>query len=283
MHKNIGFPDLIKCAFEGFHKLSRQFSYESHSITQKKRHILNHDLSYRCVQGCKELVLSKNVCFGHQVHQCALSDIGIAHKRNPHHRPSVSPLGSHLSVNLLQLFFEPCNLVLNYPSVCLNLSFSRTSHSDSSLLSLQVGPHPRKSRQKILILSQFYLCFCISSLCSLRKNIQNQTCSVQYLYLKFSFYISYLSGRQFIVEYCYVYFISINIGLNFCQFTASYVTSRVRLVYLLYKPSSFLNSRCLSQEFEFIKVFIYGCFIVVLTYHTYEYCLFYVFFNDNRL
>ena len=60
MHKNIGFSNLIKGAFERLNKLCGEFSDKPYSIRQKERNILYNHLSDSSVKCCKQLVLGKH-------------------------------------------------------------------------------------------------------------------------------------------------------------------------------------------------------------------------------
>ena len=126
-------------------------------------------------------------------------------------------------VYFFQLFFKFRYFILDYTAVGFYLRFTWTPHSNSSFLSFKVGPHPRKPRQQILILGEFYLCLCIGGLCSLGENIQYEVCPVEYSAGKLPFQVSELGRGELIVEYYYICFVFGYIRLDFLEFSASYV------------------------------------------------------------
>ena len=80
MHEYVCFTHFVQCALERFYQLCREFSDESYGIAEKKWTVFYDHLSYRSIQGRKELVFGENVAFREEVHQCTLADIGVSYQ-----------------------------------------------------------------------------------------------------------------------------------------------------------------------------------------------------------
>ena len=186
-------------------------------------------------------------------------------------------MGSHLPVHFLKLFFQFGYLSLYYTAVSLYLGFSGTPHSDASLLSFKMCPHPCKTRKKILVLCKLDLHFGVCGLGSLGKNVENEICPVQNPDFQFPFYVAELGRGEFVIEYDDIGLVFRYIFLYFLQLSASYVCSCVRLVDFLYELPCPVCSGSLGKEFKFIEIFHYLPLIISLLDYSYEYCLLYIF------
>src|SRR6056297_1810967 len=174
--------------------MGRQFTNKSHGIRNQEREVADHHFSDSGIEGSKQFIFSEDIRFAKLVHQGRFTHIGITYQCHLHHLSPVLPLVAHLAVDLLQLLLQPADLIPDYPPVSLNLCLSGSAQSDSSTLSLQVGPHTCKPWKKVLILSKLHLYLGMSSLCTLGKNIENQVGAVKNSYFQFSLNIPQL-GR----------------------------------------------------------------------------------------
>ena len=142
VHEDIGLPDLVQGALEGFHQLRGQFPDEADGVGQQERAVFDDDLPDRRVQGSEEFVLREYVGFGQEIHQGTLAYIRIADERQPHQASSVAALGGHLAVHLLQVLLELRDPLLDDPAVHLDLGFTHTAAgAHAAALPLQVRPH----------------------------------------------------------------------------------------------------------------------------------------------
>ena len=139
-----------------------------------------------------------------------------------------------------------------------------------------MGPHACESREHIVESCDFYLGFGVGGLCTLGKYLEDQAGSVDYLGgFYYLFDITLLHSGKFVVEDAVAYVIFFTILLYFSKFTASDIGCFFGFVHSLDKfPVSFCAC-CFRQEFQFIKIFHYLGFVIVLTYDSYEYSLFF--------
>ena len=255
--EKVCFPDLIKRALERFHKLVREFSDEAYGIAEEERSVVYNHLSYGCVQGGEELVFRKDLALGEKVHYGALSNIGIAYKRDSYHASAMASLGGHLAVYLLELVFELRDLVHYYTAVCLQLFFTGSATgSATSTLSFQVAPHTGKPRENILVSCKLDLGFGISSLGPHRENIQNQRRAVQNGAVKLFFKISHLGAGKLIIEHGQRYLVLGDVFLYLLKLALAHVCAGIRLVYSLQKPLDTFYRSCHGQKLQFVQIFV---------------------------
>ena len=101
------------------------------------------------------------------------------------------------------------------------------------------------------------------------KNNGNKRGAIQYLDLQLSFNVTYLFRGEFIVEnhhtdFPFGFLFVPNIFFNFFQFTFADVGHRMCLVQLLGKSFHYFRPGCLSQEFQFIEIFV--CLTLILCF-----------------
>ena len=182
----------------------------------------------------------------------------------------------HLAVDFLQLVLQLGNLVLHDSAVDFDLGFTHTSTgSHTASLPLQVRPHTGKTRQHVVVSSQFHLHLGIRSLCPLSEYFQNQTGPVYYAAGLYDLlYVSLLNTGQFIIENHILDFILFSISGYFFQFSAPDVCGIVRFVYSLDEFTVTCSPCSLCKELKFIKVFHDLPFVVILFYDSDENGLF---------
>ena len=142
VNEDIGLPDFVQGAFEGFDQLCGQFPDEADGVGKQERAVFDHDFPDGRVQGGEELVFREDVRFGQEVHQGALAYVRVTNERQAHQRTAIAALGGHLTVDLLQVLLELGDALLDDPPVHLDLGFTHTaSGTHTAALPLQVRPH----------------------------------------------------------------------------------------------------------------------------------------------
>ena len=256
VHQYIGLPHLVQSALEGLDKLSGELTYKTHSVAQQERHIFQNHLAHGCVQGGEQFVLCKHVAFCKQVHEGAFAHICIADQRYSNQLPSVAPLRCHLPVYLFELVFQAGYAFQNNTAVGFKLALTRAAHVDTSPLPFQMGPHTCKTRQQILILSQFYLSLGVGGAGPLRKNIQNQSGAVYHTAAGLFLYVAHLGRTQLIVKNDVVDTVLLYIFLNLCQFAAPKVSPGIWMVQPLGKALFHLNVGRGGKEHKFVQILL---------------------------
>ncbi len=160
------------------------------------------------VQGVKQPVVGMNACAGQRVEQGGFPRVGISNQSNEGRFPLASfpALGGSGLLDVFNLLFQPGDALADMPAVGFQLGFARASGANGAAAAArrlpdQVGPHPGKPRQQILILRQLHLQLALSGFGSVRKNIQNQAVSIHHPAFHNIFQSSGLRGGNFVVKY----------------------------------------------------------------------------------
>ena len=105
-----------------------------------------------------------------------------------------------LRANPLKALVDRLEALPQHALVKFQLGFTRTPKSDTAFLSVQVGPAPFQPGTHVLQLCQFNLQLTFVTARTLCENIQDQPGAVQYPAFQLSFQVSFLAGRQGVVE-----------------------------------------------------------------------------------
>ena len=126
------------------------------------------------------------------------------------------------------------NAIPNDSTICFDFFFTWTFHSNSAFLFLKVGPHVGQTREKILVLCQFYLSFGVCCSCALRKNVQYQIGTIEDFSLRdFSLNIAQLCGSQLIIEDEHINVFLFHEFLDLLEFSATYKRASIGFVQAL--------------------------------------------------
>ena len=106
MQQEVSLAHLVERRLERVDQVGRQLADEPHRVGEQERQITDDNLSDGRVEGCKELVLSKDITLGQEVHQRRLAHVGIAHECRAYEPSAVLSLGALLPVDLSQAFLE---------------------------------------------------------------------------------------------------------------------------------------------------------------------------------
>ena len=79
-------------------------------------------------------------------------------------------------------------------AVSFELGLAGAAQSDSTLLTLQMGPAANQPGRQMIKLRQFNLQLALGALCSLCKDIENQAGPVNYTALQYALDIAFLGG-----------------------------------------------------------------------------------------
>ena len=140
VQQNVTFKDFIEGRFKTFDEVVGQFADEPNGVGKQERHPFPGYFAHSGIQGRKKFIFGKNLGFAQEVHQGRLAYVGISHQRNPNQFTPVFALGSCLSVDYLELFFQQGDFVANDPAVRFNFFFPGATHPDTPALALQVRP-----------------------------------------------------------------------------------------------------------------------------------------------
>ena len=99
-----------------------------------------------------------------------------------------------------QITFETCDPLLNAAPINFELCLARTARSNSSRLTRQVGPHPGKTRKKILQLSELNLKTAFPGPRATGENIEDELRAVQDLSTRQLLEIASLCRRKLVIE-----------------------------------------------------------------------------------
>ncbi len=132
--------------------MGRQFAYESDSVGEQKREIVDNDLADGSIKCCKQLVFSEHLTLAKQIHKSRLTHIGISYKCHSGELATVFTLNGFLSVDRFQFLFKTRYTIEYYAAVSLDLSLTRSTHAYASTLALKVSPQSRQTWQQILVL-----------------------------------------------------------------------------------------------------------------------------------
>ena len=262
MYKNVGVAHLIERSLERLHQVGGQLAYESHSVGEQEWQVFYHDLATSGVERSKKLVLGKHFALAKQVHKRGLSHIRIAHKGYSRELAAILALNGLLLVESAQALLQERDFVKNNSAVGLNLRFTRSAHTYTTTLALEVSPHSRESRQKILILRQLHLHLCIGSLRTLGKNIENKAGAVEHLHFHLLLNVGNLLWGEVIVENHQPHLIFLNILRYLLKFALSHKCHAVGRVHALQEFLHRLRSCGVGQESKLIEIFISLCFIL---------------------
>jgi hypothetical protein len=80
------------------------------------------------------------------------------------------------------------------------LGLARASQTDASLLTLEMGPAAHQAGRQVGQLRQFHLQLPFEASSSLRKNVKNQTVTVQYSTTSELFEVAFLTGTQRLIN-----------------------------------------------------------------------------------
>src|SRR5690349_9963211 len=159
--------------------MRRQFANEPDSIREKKRNVIEHYFSNRCVDGGEKFVLCFDIGFAKKIHQRGFACIRITYQRYAHDSASGLALRLSLLVDLLEIFLQQGDLVANDPSVSFNFPFtSTTTRPGTASLPFKVGPHLGQPGKQILIHRQLHLCAGLRRLSAKQKDVENKKASI---------------------------------------------------------------------------------------------------------
>ena len=223
MHHNVAVAHLIEGGLERIHQVVGQFADKTHGVGEQEWQILNHHLTHGGVEGGKKFVFGKHIALAQQVHKRGFTHVGIAHEGDTSEFATVFALNHLLLVPVGKFLLEQRNFGLDDTAVGLNLGFTRTTHTDTTTLTLQVGPHTGKAWQQILVLRQFHLHLGVGGLRTACENIENQAGAVEHLHLGFLLNVCDLLWRKVVVENHQVHLVLIHIVLDFSQFALTHV------------------------------------------------------------
>ena len=205
--QQIGFAHLIQGRFERFDKMMRELADETDGVGEQERQIVDSDLADGSVERGEEFVLGKDVGFAHEVHERGFADVGISDECDTHHLAAVLALGSHLTVDALEVFAKQSDAVVDDSAVSLNLRLTRTAvGAATAALTVKVRPHTCQSREHVLQMRHLNLCLGVGGLCALEENLQNKDGAIHdadrllAFAVKGFLNVTELAGREFVVE-----------------------------------------------------------------------------------
>ena len=282
MHQQVRLTHLIQSRFKRFDQLGRQLADKADRVGQQERQVVDNHLADGRVERRKQFVFGKHFAFTKLVHQRGLSDIGITDQGHANHLSAVLPLHAFLLIDLDQIPFQFGYLIQDNTLIRFQLRLTRTAHTDTATLTLQVCPQTGQAGQHIFILRQFHLRLCMCCLRTPGEDIQNQIRTVQNLHLQLFLDVTQLLGGKFVVEYHQPDLIFHHIFLYFLQLAGTDKGHRIRIIQFLIKTLHSLDTCRIGQESQFIQVFLHFLFILFRSNQPYENSLFCLCFRYNK-
>ncbi len=161
-----------------------------------------------------------------------------------------------LSVDVAQLVFQPGDTPLDDTAVGLDLGLAWATHTDTTLLTFEVGPHTGQAGKQVLVLGKLHLGLGRRRLRALGEDVENQARPVENLDLQLLLYVGNLLCREVIVENHHSDVVLLDIFLYFLQLAFADESRGVGGVDLLGEALDHLAPRRVGQELKFVEIFI---------------------------
>jgi len=169
------------------------------------------------------LVGRVHVRFRHVVEQRGFTGVGIAHQGNGR---DIGPRTA--TSRLLALaadFFQPAlDLAQANPQqtpVGFELGLTRATHADTATLALEVSPATYQSGTHVIKLGQFNLELAFMGTGALGENIEDQAGAVDHATLEDTFEVTFLTGREDVIEDHQIGFLSMDQVAQFLDLAAA--------------------------------------------------------------
>ena len=133
MHQQVGLAYLVERRFERLHEVRGQLSDEAHGVGQEEGKIVDGHLTDGGVERGEELVLSKHVALGQQVHHRRFAHVRIAHQRHTNETAAVLALRGLLLVYLFQALLQQGDALQDDTAVHFQLRLTRAAQSHAAL------------------------------------------------------------------------------------------------------------------------------------------------------
>ena len=159
-----------------------QFANESNSIGHQERKIVDGHFANSGIECGEKFVLGKNIRLGQKIKQCGFSYIGISDQCHTNQFPAIFALCRFLLVDLFKPLFAEIDSIEHNTTVGLNLSFTGSTHANTTFLSFEVCPKTCQTGEEILILCKFNLSLGSRCLCSACEDIKNKAGAIENLY-----------------------------------------------------------------------------------------------------
>ena len=187
-------------------------------------------------------------------------------------------MGGLLLVDFHKTLLEQCDALEDDTAVHLQLCFTRTSKSHTTLsatasrtatLALKVCPQTLQAWKHIAVLGKFNLCLGLSTLCPHGEDVEDERCAVEDFHLQCLLDIAYLLGGQFVVEYhhthlAFLVFFILYILTYLVEFTLSDIRDGRGAVETLCEAFNDDSSRRVGEKFEFIEILLGLGLVLVL-------------------
>ncbi|RMT76931.1 hypothetical protein ALP40_05465 [Pseudomonas viridiflava] len=203
MQQQIGVARFFKRGTEGFDQFVRQVANEAHRVGQHDgTQIVELQSTQGRVQRGKQLVGCKNVRIGHGIEQRRLAGVGVAHQRYRRNvRTAATTTGLiTLAANLFQATLDLPQADPEQATVGFELGFTRTTQTNPAFLAFKVRPATYQTRTHVLKLGQFDLQLAFMGTRALGKDVENQTGAVKHATLERTFEVTFLAGREGVIE-----------------------------------------------------------------------------------
>ena len=142
-----------------------------------------------------------------------------------------------------------------------------------------MGPEPLQAGQHVLVLRQFDLRLGVGRLRTHGEDVEDERGAVQDFHLEFTLDVSYLFGRQFVVEDDHADFrlgvvlAGLDVFLYLGQFALAHIGHGVGLVDALGETGGHLGPGRLGQEGQFVQVFVRLALVLRLGDEAYQHRL----------
>ena len=203
VQQQVGIARLFERRPKCLDQLVGQVTNETHRVGQDNRpQVANVQTAQGRVEGGEQLVGRVHVRFRHVVEERGFTGVGIAHQghgRNIRTQTATSRLFA-LAADFLKATLDLAQANPQQTPVGFQLGFTRAAHADTAALTLKVSPAANQPGAHVVKLSQFNLELAFMGTGALGENIENQAGTVNHATLENTFEVTFLTGREDVIE-----------------------------------------------------------------------------------
>src|SRR5690606_18603865 len=136
------------------------------------------------------------------VKECGFTGVGIAHQGDGCNfctLPGAAPLVA-LPAHFFKAFLQSADAIPYQAAVGFQLGFTGPTHTDTTLLALEVSPAAHQTCSHKIELGKFHLELALIGSRTLGKNIENEAGTIKNPAFKEGFKIALLAGRQAVIK-----------------------------------------------------------------------------------
>ncbi|RMU40499.1 hypothetical protein ALP29_05226 [Pseudomonas syringae pv. avii] len=224
VQQQVGIARLFERRPKCLDELVGQVTNETHGIGQHNRpQVVDVQTPQGRVEGGEQLVGRVHIRLGHVIEQRGFAGVGVAHQRN--RRDIRTGTATSRLLALAAHFFQAAlDLAQANPQqtpVGFQLGFTRATHADTATLTLKVSPAANQAGAHVIKLGQFDLELAFMGTGALGENVENQAGTVDHATLENTFEVTFLTGREGVIEDHQIGFFGMNQVAQFLDLAAA--------------------------------------------------------------